>query len=62
MKEIFMEMELLKDKIDSATNEDNSFGKVIYSIINKLTKEELYNMTNEQLIRQIQRAQIIESN
>ena len=62
MKEIFMEMELLKNKIDAATGKENSFGKVIYSIINKLSKEDLFNMTDEQLIRQIQRAQIIESN
>lgn len=61
MKEIFMELEILKNKIDSSSNTNNSFAKVIYSITNKLKRSELFEMTDEELIKHIQKIQIIES-
>ena len=41
------------DKID--------FAKVIYAITNKLTRGELFNMSNEELKKHIQKIQILES-
>jgi hypothetical protein len=69
MKEVLMELELLYNKMEEvnrefefeAGNEELPFGKVLYAVLNKTTKTELFEMNNEELIKHIQKIQILES-
>lgn len=61
MKEIVMEIEILKLKMSSYTDETVSFGKILYALTNKLERSKLFNMTDEEFIRHIQKIQILES-
>ena len=60
MKEILMEIEILRQKMEK--HDDNvNFPKLIYAITGKITRSELFNMTEQELITHIQKIQIIES-
>ena len=69
MDEIMMEITLLFNKMNEVNcdnemhfgNSEISFSKIIYAITRGLNKEELFRMTNEELIRHIQKIQLIES-
>lgn len=62
MKEILREIEVLEEKILKTSQLDKiDFAKVIYAITNKLTRSELFNMSNEELKKHIQKIQILES-
>ena len=58
MKEILREIEVLEEKILKTSQLDKiDFAKVIYAITNKLTRSELFNMSNEELKKHIQKIQ-----
>ena len=62
MKEILREIEVLEEKILKTSQLDKiDFAKVIYAITNKLNRSELFNMSNEELKKHIQKIQILES-
>lgn len=61
MIEILEELKVLKKKIDETSGTENSFAKTLFAITNKLTRSELFNMTDEELIKHIQKVQIRES-
>ena len=62
MKEILREIEVLEEKILKTSQLDKiDFAKVIYAITNKLTRSELFNMSNEEFKKHIQKIQILES-
>ena len=64
-----MEIALLFNKMNEVNGDNEmhfgngeiSFSKIIYAITRGLNKEELFGMTNEELIRHIQKIQLIES-
>lgn len=60
MKEILTEIELLRKKLEKY--DDNvTFPKLLYAITGKISRSELFNMTEQELITHIQKIQIIES-
>ena len=62
IKEILREIEVLEEKILKTSQLDKiDFAKVIYAITNKLTRSELFNMSNEEFKKHIQKIQILES-
>ena len=62
IKEILREIEVLEEKILKTSQTDKiDFAKVIYAITNKLTRSELFNMSNEEFKKHIQKIQILES-
>lgn len=61
MKEIIMELEILKTRIEKYSDEPVTFSKLIYTITNKMNRTELFGMTDEELIKHIQKLQILES-
>lgn len=69
MKEALMEIELLYKKIEEVNrdvekelkNEELPFGKVLVAILNRTTKTELFNMSDEELVNHIRKIQILES-
>ena len=69
MEEIIMEIILLYNKMNEV-NSDNqnelgnseiSFSKILYAMTRTLTNKELFLMNNEDLIKHIQKIQLIES-
>lgn len=68
-REILMEIELLykkmwevnKDIETVAGNKDMPFAKVIYALSKKVDSQELFNMSDEEFIRHIQKVQLKES-
>ena len=61
MKEIIMELEILKSRMEKNTDDEISFSKILYSITRTIDKGSLFNMTDEALIKHIQKIQILES-
>lgn len=69
MKEVIMELEILYNKMEDinrdieneAGNEEIPFGKVLCAVMNRITKSDLFEMNNQDLIKHIQKIQIIES-
>ena len=62
IKEILREIEVLEEKILKNSKTDKiDFAKVIYASTNKLTRSELFNMSNEEFKKHIQKIQILES-
>lgn len=59
MKEILMEIEILRKKMEKYDDNVN-FPKLLYAITGKITRSELFNMTERELITHIQKIQIIE--
>lgn len=68
MKEIMMEIELLYTKMNEVNREVESeignsnmpFAKVLYALTKGVSREDLFMMNDEQLIKLIQKIQIIE--
>lgn len=61
MVEIIEELKVLKKKIDETSQKNTPFAMTLYAITRSLSKSELYEMTDEDLIKHIQKMQIIES-
>lgn len=61
MKEILMELEVLRQKMEKYTENEIPFSKIIYAITNKLERNVLFNMSNKELISHIQKIQMLES-
>lgn len=73
MKEILKELEILRERMEQSRSEfyknnpelskeiDIQFPELIFAITSKLTRSELLEMTNQDLIRHIQYIQILES-
>lgn len=75
MKEILMELEILREKMEKSRIEfhtnsgeydkdlkvDISFPELIFAITNRIKRSDLLEMTNQDLIRHIQYIQILES-
>lgn len=61
MKEILMELEILKNRMEKDSSFEISFSKILYSITRTIDKGILFNMTDEELIKHIQKIQILES-
>lgn len=60
MKEILMELEILRERMEKHSD-DISFCQILYSITRTLNKSDLLKMTEEDLIKHIQKIQILES-
>ena len=69
MTEIIMELQLLYNKMNEANseaegilgNEELPFSKVLYAVIRNIKNSDLFDMTDEELLKHIQRTQLIES-
>lgn len=61
MLEIIEEIKVLKKKIDETSGEENAFAKTIFAITTGLSREKLFEMTDEELIAHIHEVQIRES-
>lgn len=61
MKEIIMEIEILRLKMGNYTEDKIPFAKVLYAMTSKLSRSELFDMTDEEFIRHIQKIQLLES-
>jgi hypothetical protein len=68
MKEIMMELELLYSKMNETNKEVECeignkcmpFSKLIYAITKGLTKEDIFMMDDDSLLKHIQKIQLIE--
>jgi hypothetical protein len=60
MKEILMELDILRERMEKHSD-DISFCQILYSITRTLNKSDLLKMTEEDLIKHIQKIQILES-
>jgi hypothetical protein len=68
MREIIMEIELLYTKMNEVNKEVESeignsnmpFSKVLYALTKGISQEDLFMMTDDKLIKLIQKIQIIE--
>lgn len=68
MREIIKELEILYEKMNNTNkelenemgNKNLPFAKLLYTVTKGVSKDDLFNMTNEELIRLIQKIQIIE--
>ena len=64
-----MELQLLYNKMNEANsevegilgNEELPFGKVLYAVTRNIKNSDLFDMTDEELLKHIQRTQLIES-
>lgn len=69
MIEIIMELQLLYNKMNEANsevegilgNEELPFSKVLYAVTRNIKNSDLFDMTDEELLKHIQRTQLIES-
>lgn len=61
MKEIIMEMEILRLRMQNYSDTEISFAKVLYAVTNKLNRSTIFEMTDEELVKHIQKIQILES-
>jgi hypothetical protein len=69
MTEIIMELQLLYNKMNEANsevegilgNEELPFSKVLYAVTRNIKNSDLFDMTDEELLKHIQRTQLIES-
>ena len=60
MKEILMELDILRERMEKHSD-DISFCQILYSITRTLNKSDLLKMKEEDLIKHIQKIQILES-
>ena len=68
MKEILLEVELLFNKMNEVNhgtekefgNDDIPFSKILFAITRGLDRDELFGLTDQQLIKHIQKIQLIE--
>jgi hypothetical protein len=68
MKEILLEIELLFNKMNEVNddterefgNDDIPFAKILFAITRSLERKELFGLTDQQLIKHIQKIQLIE--
>ena len=69
MTEIIMELQLLYNKMNEANsevegilgNEELPFSKVLYAVTRNIKNSDLFDMTDEELLKHIQITQLIES-
>lgn len=67
-QEILMEMEILYDKMNNVNiefekengNETMPFSKLLFCITNNISRDELFNMKDIELLKIIQKKQLIE--
>ena len=60
-KEIIMELEILFNRMKENSEVEITFSKLIYSITNNMSRSELFNLTDNDIIKHIRKIQLVES-
>lgn len=60
--EILEEIRILKERMDVNCGCNTPFSKIVFAITRRLTRGKLFDMTDSEMVKHIQKMQILESN